>query len=84
MNTFGDNARLKEFAYAFAKLPNETKDEIFRRKTDLNTTKYDKVETQANPLHWKKKKGGEHKCGLDLEAIIPKEGEIRLLGNRSI
>ena len=35
-----------------------------------------------NPLNYKKKKGAKHEFGLEYEAIIPKEGEIRLLGNR--
>ena len=35
-----------------------------------------------NPLHWRKKKGSSHEFGMEYEAIIPKEGEVRLLGNR--
>ncbi len=35
-----------------------------------------------NPLHWKKRLAGKHEFGLDVEKIVPKEGEIRLLGNR--
>ena len=41
---------------------------------------YDKF--NRNPLHWKKKKGSKHEFGVEYEAIIPKAGEIRLLGNR--
>lgn len=41
---------------------------------------YDKL-TQ-NSLHFKKKRGGKHDVGLELDSIIPSEGEIRLLGNR--
>ena len=36
-----------------------------------------------NPLHYRVKKGGQHDVGVELEAIIPKAGEIRLLGNRN-
>ena len=36
-----------------------------------------------NDIEFKKKKGGKHRVGLDLEGIVPKEGEIRLLGNRN-
>ena len=43
---------------------------------------YDRVENFANPLHFKKKKGGKHLLGAELEPIVPSEGEIRLLGNR--
>ena len=43
---------------------------------------YDRVENFANPLHFKKKKGAKHLCGVELEAIVPSEGEIRLIGNR--
>ena len=35
-----------------------------------------------NPLHWRKKKGSKHEFGTEYEAILPSEGEIRLLGNR--
>jgi hypothetical protein len=35
-----------------------------------------------NPLHWKKKKGSKHEFGIEYEAVIPKDGEVRLLGNR--
>ena len=44
---------------------------------------YDKVENSENPLHFKKRKGASHKAGVDLDMIIPSEGEIRLLGNRN-
>lgn len=35
-----------------------------------------------NPLHYRKKKGSTNEFGVEPEAIIPSEGEIRLLGNR--
>ena len=35
-----------------------------------------------NPLHFKRRKGGLHDVGLEIEGIIPSAGEIRLLGNR--
>ena len=43
---------------------------------------FDKLENYWEPLHYKKKKGGQNRMGQDVEPIIPKEGEIRLLGNR--
>ena len=33
-------------------------------------------------LHYKKRKCGKHACGVDIEAILPSEGEVRLLWNR--
>ena len=44
------------------------------------TTFYDKM--TYNPLHFKKKKDAKHEFGIEVEPVIPKEGEIRLLGNR--
>ncbi|CDW75136.1 UNKNOWN [Stylonychia lemnae] len=35
-----------------------------------------------NTLHFKKKKGGNHDLGIEIEGVIPSAGEIRLLGNR--
>ena len=35
-----------------------------------------------NQLHFKKKRGGEHDVGLEIEGVLPSAGEIRLLGNR--
>ena len=46
---------------------------------DPNTF-YDKL--IYNELHFKKKRGGQHDVGLEIEGIIPSAGEIRLLGNR--
>ena len=42
---------------------------------------YDKF--NLNPLHFKKKRDAKHEFGLEYESIIPSEGEVRLLGNRS-
>ena len=44
---------------------------------------YESLENQANPLHFKKKKGAKHLTGLELEGIVPSEAEVRLLGNRN-
>ena len=44
-------------------------------------TYYDTL--QYNPLHYRKKKGGKHEFGVELEAIIPTAEEIRLIGNRN-
>jgi len=43
-------------------------------------TFYDKF--NANPLHYRRKKGSNHEFGVELEAVIPSAGEVRLLGNR--
>ena len=45
-------------------------------------TFYDKLEDVYDELHFKKRKGAKHACGVDIEAIVPSEGEVRLLGNR--
>ena len=34
-------------------------------------------------IDFKKKKGGKHLLVTDYEGIVPKEGEVRLLGNRN-
>ena len=36
-----------------------------------------------NPLEWRKKKGSKHEFGVEYQAIVPKDGEVRLLGNRN-
>ena len=43
---------------------------------------YDKLETNGDELHFKKRKGAGHKTGIDLDMVIPSAGEVRLLGNR--
>ena len=43
-------------------------------------TFYDKL--VYNELHFKKKRGGKHDVGVEVEGVIPSPGEIRLLGNR--
>ena len=35
-----------------------------------------------NPLHFKRKKGAAHDVGVELDMVIPSQGEVRLLGNR--
>jgi len=35
-----------------------------------------------NPLHFKKRKAGQHDVGMDIEGVLPSAGEVRLLGNR--
>jgi len=35
-----------------------------------------------NPLHWKQRDNNKHEFGLEIERVIPTEGEVRLLGNR--
>ena len=35
-----------------------------------------------NPISFKKKRGGKHEFGNEIEAIIPDAAEVRLLGNR--
>ena len=42
---------------------------------------YDKVTNHYDELHYKKKKGVNHDIGEVPDMIIPKEEEIRLLGN---
>jgi hypothetical protein len=34
------------------------------------------------PLHFKKRRGGAHSVGLEVEAVMPDTEEVRLLGNR--
>ena len=46
----------------------------------LKATYYDKL--TYNPLHFKRRRGGLHDVGVEVEGIIPSQGEIRLLGNR--
>ena len=53
------------------------------RSTPDHEEFYDKAENFANPLHYRKKKGGNHRVGTELEGIVPSEGEVRLLGNRN-
>ena len=44
------------------------------------STFYDKM--VYDPVHFKRKRGGKHEVGMDVEAIIPSAEEVRLLGNR--
>ena len=43
---------------------------------------YDNFENAYDPIIFKKKKGGKNLFGADIEAVLPSEGEVRLLGNR--
>ena len=43
---------------------------------------YDKLGDVYDELHFKKRKGARHGCGVDVEGVVPSEGEVRLLGNR--
>ena len=43
---------------------------------------YDTFSSAYDDLHFKKKKGAEHRTGVDIDMVIPSEGEVRLLGNR--
>ena len=45
-------------------------------------TFYDKLADVYDDMKFKKRKGAGHRTGVDLEAIMPSEGEVRLLGNR--
>ena len=35
-----------------------------------------------NPMHYRKKRGGDHSVGAQIEAITPSADEIRLIGNK--
>ena len=56
----------------------------FQSRINDTSTYFDKFENNAtgNELHFKKKKGAKHLTGVDLDMIVPSEGEVRLLGNR--
>lgn len=47
-----------------------------------SATFYDKLSDVYDDMHYKKRKGAQHRTGVDIEAVMPKEGEVRLLGNR--
>ena len=47
-----------------------------------SATFYDKLSDVYDDMHFKKRKGAKHATGVDLEVVMPKEGEVRLLGNR--
>ena len=44
---------------------------------------YDKFKDVYDEIDFKKKKGAKNATGADIEAIVPSEGEVRLLGNRN-
>lgn len=52
--------------------------------TGLNPIKrfFDVEHPNYNSLHWKPRIKSKHEFGIDYESIVPKEGEVRLLGNR--
>ena len=52
------------------------------KKTPDASDFYDKLENAYDDLHFKKKKGAKHLTGVDVDMIVPSEGEVRLLGNR--
>ena len=52
------------------------------KKTPDSDTFYDKLEDAYDDMHFKKKKGAMHLTGVEIEAVMPSEGEVRLLGNR--
>ena len=52
------------------------------KKTPDASDFYDNLENAYDEMHFKKRKGAKHATGVDVEAILPSEGEVRLLGNR--
>ena len=47
-----------------------------------NPTWYDNLDENFNDVKFKKRKGAKNQFGQELEEIIPKDGEIRMLGNK--
>ena len=43
---------------------------------------YDSLPANGDSLHFKKRKGAEHRTGLDIDMVMPEGGEVRLIGNR--
>lgn len=56
--------------------------EFSRGKFPSASDYFDSLENYYDPINYKKKKGGKHLFGTDVEGIVPEEGEVRLLGNR--
>ena len=50
--------------------------------TPASETFYDKLEDAYDDMHFKKRKGTKGLTGVNIEAVMPAEGEVRLLGNR--
>ena len=49
-----------------------------------SATFYDNLADVYEELDFKKKKGAKNLTGVEIEGVMPKEGEIRLLGNRNV
>ena len=54
----------------------------YQKSTPASETFYDKLEDAYDDMHFKKKKGTKGLTGVQIEAVMPAEGEVRLLGNR--
>lgn len=46
--------------------------------------KFYDVEGLLDPINYKVKQNSKHEFGIEYEKVLPKEGEVRLLGNRHI
>ena len=55
---------------------------MFGSRPSADVGYYDKLENAYDDLHFKKRKGAKHSCGVDVEGVVPQESEVRLLGNR--
>ena len=55
----------------------------YHEKAMGSETFYDKFKDVYDEIDFKKKKTGKHSTGVDIEAVLPTEGEVRLLGNRN-
>ena len=52
------------------------------KKTPDASNFYDEVENAYDPMHFKKRKGAKHQTGVDVDAVLPSESEVRMIGNR--
>ena len=52
------------------------------KKTPDASNFYDELENAYDSMHFKKRKGAKHQTGVDVEAVLPSESEVRLIGNR--
>ena len=52
------------------------------KKTPDASDFYDNLENAYDDMHFKKRKGAKHATGVDVEAVLPSEAEVRILGNR--
>ena len=52
------------------------------KQTPSSESFYDKLGDAYDDMHFKKKKGAKHLTGVEIEAVVPNEAEVRLLGNR--